>query len=664
MQIALVSRELHPYTGGGIAAIVAATARTLSEAFDVTVVTSGGSRAEHERLRAAGDPRLLPEAVRIVWVEEPGENVGGAHLSYMHAYSERVYAALRAAYPDRGPEVIEFCDYLGEGFVTVQARRTLARWLERTLVCVRLHTTSELVNVLDGHIEDDLATVATHDAERYVLRHADRILWSGGDVLETYRRFYGADALAPAVRIPDAFLRESDAEEDTGEVAIPGRPLRMLYLGRMERRKGPMSLLRAVTALERDDWRLSLVGGDTTTAPLQGSMLTQLEFAADEDERIEFIPPVSRADVQRHVRHAHLVVVPSLWECWPNVVREALMHNRPVLATPTGGMCEMVQEGRSGWLTRDASAQALAEAIEERLDDPESVTDLVLDRGPRAVFDELTDPVQLVDRYRALAGEPFRRPPRRPGAPLVSIVVPYFRLERHVEETLRSALAQTHPALEVLLVNDGSLRPEDGPVLDLCGRLGVRVVAQVNSGLGAARNFGIAQSRGRYVLPLDADDLIAPEFVARCLEPLERDPDLAYVTTGVEYMHPDGAPMAGGAYMPYGNWSRLIERNNVGGTCVALMRRRLFDRGFRYSEDLTSYEDWLLYLELYDAGHVGAVIPERLIRYRVRQESMMREVGAPQLTRLAGELRAHRRERAMRWTASDVPSPAPVVATR
>jgi glycosyltransferase involved in cell wall biosynthesis len=232
-------------------------------------------------------------------------------------------------------------------------------------------------------------------------------------------------------------------------------------------------------------------------------------------------------------------------------------------------------------------------------------------------------------------------------------VIPYFRLDPYVRETLSSAAAQTHPATEILIVNDGSLRVEDGIVYELADEFGARVITQVNSGLGAARNFGIAQSRGRYVLPLDADDTIAPEFVARCVHALEANEELAYVTSWLEYMDPSGRTVSDEdhGYFPFGNWSELIERNNVGGTCVALIRRSLFEQGFAYSTDLTSYEDWLLYLELHHAGHHGGVIPERLIRYRVRDDSMMRMVGAPRLGRLYEEIRAHRRELQIGWTA-------------
>jgi len=84
--------------------------------------------------------------------------------------------------------------------------------------------------------------------------------------------------------------------------------------------------------------------------------------------------------------------------------------------------------------------------------------------------------------------------------------------------------------------------------------------------------------------------------------------------------------------------------------CATLIRRSLFEQGFSYSKDLTSYEDWLLYLELHRAGHHGAVIPERLIQYRVRDESMMQTVGARRVGRIYDEIRAHLRESEISWS--------------
>lgn len=655
VQIALVSRDVYPYIGGGIAPIVTGAARLLSTVAEVTVVTSAAHRTLHERLSAEGDPRLLPASVRLVWVQEPEPDEVGAYYSYLHAYSAHVHQALRAAFPETAPDLIEFPDYLGEGLVTLQARHTHDPWLARSLVCVRLHTTSEICAVLDGHMPIGFEAVAIHDAERYMLRRADRLLWSGGDVLGTYRRFYGESALAATERIRDAFLVES-GERVGAQVprASDQSPLNLLYLGRLERRKGVQNLLRAITAMIRKDIRLNLLGGDTETGPLSTSLRAQLELMAAGDDRIRFIEPVSRSEVARHIEAADVVVVPSLWECWPNVAREALMHNRPVLATPVGGLTEMVVPGRSGWLTRDTSAAAIGREIERLADERDAVTDLISSGGPRARFEELTDPGELIAGYQRLIAE-GRRPPPRHGAgdPLVSVVIPYFRLERYIGETLESVLAQTHPRIETLIVNDGSLREDDAGLYN--GALSeATVLTQPNSGLGAARNLGITSARGQYVLPLDADDILEPTFVERCVDALERDPELAYATTWARYVDDEGGPISGdhGGYMPVGNWSRLLERQNVGGTCAALFRRRLFEIGFEYSPDLTSYEDWLLYCDLRRAGYEGAVIPERLFRYRVRDASMLRTDGMPEMTNIHDEIRAHIRENEMEWVAT------------
>jgi glycogen synthase len=650
LRIALVAREVYPYVGGGIAPIVAAAAQHLSEIADVTIITSAAHREAHEQ-------RDWESRVEWVFVEEPDAEDLGGWFNYMHAWSARVDAALRAVYPESGPDLIEFCDYLAEGFVTIQARHTRDPWLADTLVAVRLHTTSEIVSVLDGNLPDDFATASIFEAERYCLRRADRLLWSGGDVLETYRRFYGNDALAPDTLLPDAFLVEDDPG-DAARGALPSssEPLQLLYIGRMERRKGVQNLLRAMAALPRDDVQLTLLGGDTSTGALGSSLRDQLELMAAGDPRIGFFENVPRAEVTRWLENSHVVVVPSLWECWPNTAREALMHNRPLLASPVGGLVEMVQPGVTGWLTRGTSVEALTAEIQRLAADPEEVAGVIRSGAPRDHWRKLTDPQDLIARYREMIEGRPPQPPRRRRRqpPLVSVIVPYFELEAHVEETVRSALEQTHPRLEVVLVNDGSLRAQDTIVFELAeADPRVRLVTHANSGLGPARNFGVRCALGEYVLPLDADDTIDPPFIERCLEPLERDPGLAYVTTWTLYCDEDMRPQANGeGYTPYGNWSRLMERNNVAGTCSAVIRRSVFDQGFVYSPDLTSYEDWCLYRELHDAGHHGAVVPERLFRYRVRQGSMFREFGAPRLDRLVDEMRAHVREREVQWAAA------------
>jgi hypothetical protein len=426
----------------------------------------------------------------------------------------------------------------------------------------------------------------------------------------------------------------------------------------MERRKGIHDLVRGLLDTGRDDWRLTLVGGDTDTGPLGTSMDEQLRLTAAEDPRITFMDPVPRAEVGRLIDAHDVMVVPSRWECWPNVGREALQHNRPILGTPVGGLTAMVRPGVSGWLAAGTGRRALRDAAIELLDDRDQITELIGTGGPRTVFEELTDGDRFLERYLALGRRkrPHPAPSRTADQPLVSVIVPYYRLPELVERTLDSVAAQTYGRIETIVVNDGALRPEDQEVLArVAQRPGTVVVTQTNAGLGAARNFGISQARGELLLPLDADDLIAPEFVARLVTVLQRRPELAYAGTWVQYMDEDEQDFGGDieGYMPMGNWSTAMRHNNVAGVCTCLFRRSVFDRGLDYDDEMTSYEDWLLFREMQDAGLLGAIVPERLFRYRVRTQSMTRQIARPSLERLMGDFEARRRERAWRWVAGE-----------
>jgi glycogen synthase len=652
-RFALVSREVFPFIGGGLSRYVTATAETLASVGEVTIFTTSRYERRYGELRNAGSP-LLPEGVRFVFVPEPRARDIGNFNHLLHLWSARVCEALREEYRAAPPDLVEFPDYHGEGCVAIQARRGCDPILGRACMCIRLYTSSEMTSVLNGYIGLDLGATLLHDMERYALRHADRILWPGGDVYGTYQRFYGRDNLAPGVHVHHPVLAPPAAESPDLD-ASSDEPLRLLYLGRLERRKGVQNLLRAAITLARMDWTLTLVGADTATGSLATSMRSQLELLAAEDGRIRFRKAAAPREIASILRRHHIGIFPSLWECWPNVVLEAFSHNRPVLATPTGGFVGMVEEERSGWLTRDTTAPSLLAALERLLDRREEVIDIGRRGLPYVAFERLTARDQVRDVYVRLVEENrqqhVRRVSRKAPAPLVSVVIPYFELERYVEETIASAAHQTYPALEIIVVNDGSFRKEDGILSELAERYPIRVVAQQNSGLGAARNFGIAQSRGRYVFPLDADDIAAPTFVERCVEVLEADDDLVYATSWSRFVDETGEPLAERVadYAPLGNLGRGLETLNVAGSAEAVFRKRVFDLGHWYSTDLTSYEDWMHFRELDRAGLHGQVIPEVLLWYRVRSESMLRSVAHRAHDRLVGEMEAHLRAREVAW---------------
>lgn len=648
-RIAIVSRELAPFDGGGIGLYVAATARTLSTVADVTILTTNA----HTRAAADLGATCAPFGdARLAFVQAPAPGEAAGRTSEHHLYAERVLERLRSLYPDRGPDLVEVPDFLAEGALVVQARRALDPFLRDTTVAVRLHVSAEMCLVSDGHLPDDAATAATLELERSALRDADVLLASTRAVGAGYERFYRDLRLAPMAHVPLTPI--VPLEPDTGPA--PRGPLRILHVGRLERRKNVHELVTALTALE-GDWRCTILGADTPTGPLGTSMLDLVSQQIAGDPRFEVRTDPIPIDAVGDLMRAHdLVVSAAPFETGPYTALHALALGVPVLGLPGGGLDDALRPGVTGWRARGPRAADLRDALAPHVAEPGTARALRGTDALAAHVAPLFDEAALCAAYthdltgRDVVRRPRRRPRQEP-APLVSVVVPYHRMHHYVEDTLRSALAQTHDAVEVIVVNDGSFEPEDRELLRLSVRWPVAVVTQPNQGLGAARNAGIAQARGRYVLPLDADNLLEPTFVARCVEILESDPDVAYVTSWNRYVEDDGEPRVGpsASYHPFGNDTPLVERLNTAGDAVAVLRRSVFET-HRYDPFLTSFEDWSLYRRLRRAGLYGRVVPEPLVRYRVRGSSMLRSVGLPRAERLAAELRAADHREGTSWT--------------
>jgi glycosyltransferase involved in cell wall biosynthesis len=107
--------------------------------------------------------------------------------------------------------------------------------------------------------------------------------------------------------------------------------------------------------------------------------------------------------------------------------------------------------------------------------------------------------------------------------PLVSIIIPCYNAAPWLAATLESALAQTWPATEIIVINDGS-RDDSLTVAGNFAARGVRVIDQPNRGASAARNHGLREARGEFIQFLDADDLISPDKIAAQMELLRTRP--------------------------------------------------------------------------------------------------------------------------------------------
>lgn len=198
------------------------------------------------------------------------------------------------------------------------------------------------------------------------------------------------------------------------------------------------------------------------------------------------------------------------------------------------------------------------------------------------------------------------------SSPKVSIVIPVFNTGRYLKKALRSATCQTYRDREVIVVDDGSTDATTRAILASAeARPGVTVLCTPNRGPARARNFGIEHSHGTYILPLDADDWLAPTFLEKTVPVLNAEPEVGVVFTWI-----------GLAGRQHGTWrtgqfslTELLTRCTI--HVCSLYRREIWVQVGGYDPRFAeAFEDWDFWLSVATKRWQARCIPEVLAYYR------------------------------------------------
>jgi len=208
----------------------------------------------------------------------------------------------------------------------------------------------------------------------------------------------------------------------------------------------------------------------------------------------------------------------------------------------------------------------------------------------------------------------------------VSVIIPAFNHARFIAQTLDCVLAQTYPAQEIIVVDDGSTDNTQGTLDTYRNR--IRVIYQRNQGPSAARNAGISVSRGEYLLFLDADDLVPPDKLKLQVAALATRPEMALVYSAWQYVDASGEqvlaemhPQKEGQLL-----TELLLRAFFFPIAAAVVRRDCVERVGMFDPTLRASEDTDLWMRMARAGFNFGYIDRPLFKYRLVSGSASRNV--------------------------------------
>ena len=204
----------------------------------------------------------------------------------------------------------------------------------------------------------------------------------------------------------------------------------------------------------------------------------------------------------------------------------------------------------------------------------------------------------------------------------VSIIVPCYNQAQYLDECLISILNQTYSNWECIIVNDGSQDATESVAIHWTAKDNrIKYIQKSNSGLSAARNSGITLSQGEFILPLDADDKISPNYVAHAIQAFENDSTLKVVYCFAEKFGNE----SGRWELPDFSLYNLSQNNLI--FCAALYRKKDWELVGGYDVKMIyGWEDWEFWIAMLKNGGNVKRIEQVGFYYRIKSNSMLNTI--------------------------------------
>ncbi|AFL84129.1 glycosyl transferase [Belliella baltica DSM 15883] len=214
---------------------------------------------------------------------------------------------------------------------------------------------------------------------------------------------------------------------------------------------------------------------------------------------------------------------------------------------------------------------------------------------------------------------------------LVSVVIPCYNQGKYLKETVDSVLASTYRPIEIIIVNDGSTDNSLSIAEEIKENYAeVKLLDQKNGGVAKARNSGVRLASGEFILPLDGDDKISPQYLEKAIEVLKKKAEVKVVYCKAVKFSNQGEKLW--KLKPFSRY-QLARDNMI--FVASLFRKKDFDDIGGFSEDMVmGREDWEFWIKMLKNG--GEVVQLTFIGfyYRLTPESKRKKTGTNNKKRL------------------------------
>lgn len=636
----LVTTEYPPFYGGGIATYCLHTANMMSQkGHEITIFISDHSIDCPLQI-------LNENLIRIVKFR-PGEKDIYKYLGYVAALSYDISEIIEEFIKNEGnPDVIEFQDYLGISYFTIQKKKVCWKYLKEARILVTVHTPKFICDYYDQAPVYNISNYWTAEMERYSICAADTVISPSVYLLNELSNYIDLNNVDRHV-VPNPFSINSD---NNGNLNIEKNEV--IFFGRLQYLKGIDYILNRFSNLWDNGSQipLKLIGSDTYFYPknkMWSDYINQ-KFRKYINKNLiifEGILPLDK--LYNRLKKAHVIIIPSRFENFPYTVIESMALGKIVLVSDSGGQRELVENNKNGFVFSHNETDEFENKLEFILslsDDrmQEITREAKLTIEEKCSYEKVyTKKISVLERLKnknkISKHYPFiRKSEKLQGnyqeyeksninksyqevKGLLSVIVPYYNMGAYIREALDSLMSTTYPDKEVIIVNDGSDELESLAVLyEVQEKYPVEIIHKKNGGLPSARNTGAKAARGEYVAFLDSDDLISSEYYKWAIELLKHYDNVSFIGCWAQYF--EGSQKIWPAWNPEPPY--LLMHNLVNSSALIIRKRDFLLSGMNDPQMEYGMEDYESVVNMVKNGCMGIVIPKPLFQYRVRSNSM------------------------------------------
>ena len=297
---------------------------------------------------------------------------------------------------------------------------------------------------------------------------------------------------------------------------------------------------------------------------------------------------------------------------------EAMACGVPVLGWDWGGTADIVTHKVDGWLCYPGDLDGLVEGY--RWIQAHRVQ---LGEAAREKAKKYDWPSMI-----ALYAEAYRQA-EKPDPVGVAVVIPNHNYGKYVNEAIYSCLKQARKPEQIIVVDDGST-DNSREVIQSFSQAGVEIIFQDNAGVAAARNNGIAHANQPFIICLDADDRLAPDFIKALLPAMKADRGLGIAYAGIGMIHGERPAQRYTAWPPEFTWEQQSTPHVPPSNCIpsaCMFRRTMWERAGGFRQQYAPGEDTEFWTRGLSVGFTAKKVTDAsLFEYRVHQGSASRKL--------------------------------------